>query len=379
MQSKKIVITGGHLAPALAVISELQKRSLPAGRQGDWEIYYLGRKTAMEESNTSSVESRVIPTLGVEFIPISTGRLQRRFTRYTIPSLLRIPLGFFQALVQLRRIKPDVICSFGGYVSVPVVVVGKLLRIPILTHEQTVVFGLASKINSFFADKVAVSFKESLAHFPKSKVVLTGNPIREEIFQFQKPSWFQPPVSNFQFRTIYITGGNQGSSVINSAVLEILPKLLEKFIVIHQCGDFDYGFVDETTATLGQRLKERYFLSNFVSHDEIGWVLSSANLIISRAGINTVCEIAILGRPAIFIPIPWSFQDEQAKNAKMLVEAGIAEILPQSQLSGKTLLEKISQMMENLEKYQKNAQKAKSLITLDGGKRLVDEIVSLKR
>lgn len=378
MQSKKIVITGGHLAPALAVITELQKR-------GGWEIYYLGRKTAMEESNTSSVESRVIPTLGVEFIPISTGRLQRRFTRYTIPSLLRIPLGFFQALMQLRRIKPDVICSFGGYVSVPIVVVGKLLRIPILTHEQTVVFGLASKIDSFFADKVAVSFKESLTHFPKSKVVLTGNPIREEIFKMEngkcpaEQDLAPPEKMENGLPIIYITGGGQGARVINEAVLAILPQLLEKYIVIHQCGDLDYENIQHTTNNIESTLRNRYFLVSYIDSKDIGWVFNKSSLIVSRAGANTICEIAALGKPALFIPIPWSYQDEQTKNAQMLVGAGTAEILPQTQLTGKTLLTEISQMMENLEKYQKNAQKAKSLITLDGGKKLVDEIVYLKR
>lgn len=362
--SKKIVITGGHLAPAMAVIEELRKR-------GGWEIYYLGRKYAMEGEKILSEESKIIPNLGVKFIPVAAGRLQRRFTSWTIPSLLRVPVGFFQSLIFLWRIKPKVICSFGGYVSVPVVVAGWLLRIPILTHEQTVVFGLASKMNSFFANKVAVSFPQSLSYFPKDKVILTGNPLRKEIFEIIKPSWF-PVDQSSSYPIIYITGGNQGSHVINMAVVEILPKLLEKYIVIHQTGEKDYQ-------QMANKSQERYLVVPYVGPEEIGWVLNKASLIVSRAGANTVCEIAALGKPALFIPIPWSYQDEQTKNAQMLVESGIAEILPQSELSGASLFAKISKMAGNLDNYQRNVAQAKKLVELDAAQKIVEQIYVLEK
>ena len=373
-KKNKIVITGGHLAPALAVISELQKR-------GGWEIYYLSRKYAMEGTKVPAAESKVIPQMGVEYIDFNPGRLQRRFTRYTIPSLLRVPLGFAQALIIILKIKPDVICSFGGYVSVPVVLAGWLLRVPILTHEQTIVFGLASKINALFATKIAVSFPESLKHFPKNKVVLTGNPIREEIFKIKKSPQFPISIRQLadQFPIIYITGGSQGAHVINLAVLEILPQLLENYTVIHQCGDLDFEFISHQSSTINHQLREHYFLASYVGSEEIGWVLNKASLIISRAGANTICEIASLGKPAIFIPIPWSYQDEQTKNAQVLVEVGMAEILPQDQLTGERLLGMIVQMTTDLDKYQKNEAKAKALVKLDAAQKLVDEIENLTR
>lgn len=363
---KRIVITGGHLAPALAVIEELKNNK-------DWEIFYLGRKYSFEGEKVSSVESKIIPSLGVKFIPITTGRLQRRFSRYTIPSLLKIPIGFFQSFCYLLKIRPKAICSFGGYISVPVVFAGWILRIPILTHEQTTVFGLASKINSIFATKIAVSFPESLKYFPKNKVVLTGNPIRGEIFKVERAKW---EVESGKPIT-YVTGGNQGAKIINRAVLEILPKLLEKYTVIHQCGDLDYKDLKFEIENLKLEQRENYILIPYVGPEDIGWVLNNADLIISRAGANIVSELAALGKPALFIPIPWSYADEQTKNAQMLVEAGTGEILPQDELSGETLLTKIETMMTNLEKYKKNASRAKALVRLDATQKIIQGINEL--
>lgn len=364
-QKTKIVITGGHLAPAMAVISELEQRE-------DWEIYFIGRKHTIEGDKTPSVESKIIPQLGIKFFSISTGRLQRRFTRYTIPSLLKIPLGFFQSLWLLLKIRPHLICSFGGYVSVPVVMAAWLFRIRILTHEQTVVFGLASKINSVFADKIAVSFPESIKYFSKKKMVLTGNPIREEIFKTKKPGWF-PNTQSISRPLLYVTGGNQGSHLLNKTVSEILPELLRYYTVIHQAGARDYDLLKK------QSNNEHYSLLSYIHPEEVGWVLNKADLIISRSGANTVCEIAALGKPAIFIPIPWSYQNEQMKNAQMLVEAGTSEILLQSELNGSNLLAKIKQMTDNLEQYQKHSFEAKKIIRLDAVDNIVKELYALAK
>ncbi|PIU03153.1 hypothetical protein COT44_04640 [Candidatus Shapirobacteria bacterium CG08_land_8_20_14_0_20_39_18] len=358
---KKIVITGGHLTPAQAVISELKKG-------GGWEIYYFGRKHSLEGDKTASVESKVIPELGATFISITTGRLQRQFSRYTIPSLLRIPLGLIQSFYWLWKIKPNVVCSFGGYVSVPVVFSAWILRIPILTHEQTITFGLSSKINSLFVNKIAVSFSDSVKHFPADKVVLTGNPIRQEIFiRNSKFPYRVNEIRNSKLPIIYITGGNQGSRLINNAVLGCLPELLKKYAVIHQCGELDYE-------KLNKDFGPNYLLFPYINSQQIGWVMNHANLIVSRAGANTVCEVAALGKPTLFIPIPWTYQDEQTKNALMLKKIGIAEILYQKDLTSSTLLEKINKMMEKIDQYHQNGSQAKKLIKLNAAEILVNNL-----
>lgn len=359
---KKIVITGGHLTPAQAAISELKKRS-------GWEIYYFGRKYATEGEKTSSAESKIIPAMGIKFIPVSTGRLQRQFSRHTIPSLLRVPLGLVQSFYWLWQIKPNVVCSFGGYVSVPVVISAWFLRIPILTHEQTITFGLSSKINSWFVNKIAVSFPDSLNHFSKNKVVLTGNPIRDEIFE-TRDSILDTRYSN-KLPTIYITGGNQGSKIINNAVVGCLPELLKQYTVIHQCGQIDYEKLKNLKT---EKLKNNYYLFNYIEPNQIGGIMNQADLIVSRAGANTVCEVAALGKPTLFIPIPWTYQDEQTKNALMLKNIGIADILYQKDLTASSLLEKINKMMENIDQYRQNDSQAKKLIKLNAAEILVDNL-----
>ena len=176
----KILITGAHFTPAFATIEELNKYK-------DVEIVYVGRKTTLEGDNTSSVESRLLPKLGVKFITITAGRLQRTFTPFTLISLLKIPIGFIQALHIILREKPDVVLSFGGYIALPLVIVAWLFSIPIIIHEQTLISGLANRLGSFFADKIAISFPENKL-FDKAKAVLTGNPLRREILNVKNTS-----------------------------------------------------------------------------------------------------------------------------------------------------------------------------------------------
>lgn len=362
----KIVITGGHLTPAQAVIEELKKR-------GSWEIYYLGRKYSLEGQKIPSVESEIIPGLGVKFIPIPAGRLQRKFSYYTALSLLRIPFAFIYSLGLLVRIKPQVILSFGGYVSVPVVIAGWILRIPILIHEQTAISGLANQINAIFAKKILVSFPESLKHFSRQKAVLTGNPIRRAIFTCHM-SRVTCHMSSEKLPLIYITGGNQGARIINRAVVEVLAELLQKYRIIHQCGKLDYKTLQATRNTLQTRLKNHYCLTDYVKPKDIGWVFNQADLVISRAGANIITELAALAKPAILIPLPWSYKNEQEKNAQMLVKAGSAVILPQAELSGEKLRTLIEEMINNLHKYQTSARQTKELVKLEAAKAIVNQI-----
>ncbi|PIS14983.1 undecaprenyldiphospho-muramoylpentapeptide beta-N-acetylglucosaminyltransferase [Candidatus Shapirobacteria bacterium CG09_land_8_20_14_0_10_38_17] len=363
---KRIIITGAHLTPALAIISELKER-------GNWQIYYLGRKYTLEGDKTPSAESQVLPQVGIKFIPIPAGRLQRKFTRWTIPSLIRIPLGVIHSFWHLLKIRPDLVCSFGGYVSVPIVFAAWLLGIPSLTHEQTVVVGLANKINALFANKVAISFSDSAQFFPKKKVILTGNPLRQEIFKIGKPLFSLPK----NRKTIYITGGSQGASVINQAVLEALPELIKNYNIIHQCGNKEFPKIARKRKSLPVKWQQYYFLTGYVDPKDIGWVFKNAHLVISRGGANTILELAALGKPAIIIPIPWATHNEQMKNAKFLSDKGLAEILGQSKLNGQTLTQKIQKMNAHLNNYQKAGEKIKKEINRQSSQSLVNALYDL--
>lgn len=334
-QNKKVLITGGHLAPALAVIEELKVRA-------GWDVFWVGRRFAMEVGEVPSLEYEIIPSLGIPFFDLKTGRLQRHLTPQTLPSLLRVIPGFFQALKIVNQVRPDVILSFGGYISVPVVISAWLFRIPIVVHEQTTVSGLANRIIARFANKVAISFRESAKDFPKEKIILTGNPVSKSIINLNKfvPGGIDKIIS--KTKTIYITGGGQGSQTINNVIEVILPELVKKFTVIHQTGSLDYPHFREVAKKL-----KNYVVKSTVTREEVADILKKASLVISRGGANTICEIAAVGTPAIIIPIPWSERNEQGKNAQALARTGLARVISQKNLSSSLLLENINELISN--------------------------------
>lgn len=359
------------MTPALAVIEELQKR-------GGWEIIFFGRKHAAEGDKTPSIESRIVPEKGTFFVPIEAGRIQRRFTRHTIPALLKIPFGFFQAFYYLAKFRPDIILSFGGYVSVPIIIAGWILGISSVTHEQTAVKGLATKVNSLFVKKIAVSWPQTVKEFSPNKVVLTGNPIRQDIFKVREKFW---RILDFHkgLPLVFLTGGNQGFHFLNEIVKKNLPKLVEKANVFHQCGHLDalgdFEKLETAKQKLPVRIKGRYHVKKYLTTEEMGTFLNYADLVVCRAGANTVSELAALGKPALLIPIPYAA--EQIQNAQMLVGVGTAEMLFQKNLSEKTLINLINKMLEGLSFYQGNSLRAKKLIDLKASKKIVDLIVEI--
>jgi len=240
-----------------------------------------------------------------------------------------------------------------------------LFSIPIIIHEQTLITGLANKICSWFADKVAISFKESsLSRNPKA--ILTGNPIRAEIIQNGSAQNMHTSVP-----TVLITGGNQGSHVINLAVEESLDELLRITEVIHQTGDSKY----KDHERLSKLENKRYHVQKWI--ENMGDTMKKVDLVVTRAGINTLLELAYLGKPALVIPIPYLYQDEQNKNAKYFEKLGLVKILPQNKLNGENLLKEINHCLKNLDQLKKNAQKAKDIIIPDSAKRVALETILL--
>ena len=364
----KVLITGAHFTPAQAVIEELKK-------DPEVEIIYIGRKFTLEGDKSQSVESQILPKLGIKFLPLVTGRLQRVLTIHTIPSLLKIPFGFFQAFYLLLREKPDVILSFGGYVAVPVIFSGWLLSVPIIIHEQTLVSGLANTISSWFADKIAVSFPDH--QFPKTKrVVLTGNPMRQEILKISEDkleAGYKQIINRSRqahLPVILITGGNQGSHIINQAAGEVLDKLTEETFVIHQTGDSkfqDFEGLSERQKTL--KYPERY----------LGAIIKNSQLVVTRAGMNILLELAVIGTPALAIPLPYLHKNEQNINAKFFADLGLVEILPQRELSGINLLSKIKKMLKKLPELKEKAAQAQNVVVPDAAKRLALEVQVLSK
>ncbi|MBI2040290.1 UDP-N-acetylglucosamine--N-acetylmuramyl-(pentapeptide) pyrophosphoryl-undecaprenol N-acetylglucosamine transferase [Candidatus Microgenomates bacterium] len=366
----KILITGAHFTPAVALIEELNKRD-------DVDTLYVGRSTTLEGDPTPSQESKVLPQMGVKFIPIISGRLQRTFTLYTIPSLLKIPIGIIQAIFIILSKKPDLILSFGGYVGLPLVFVGWLFSIPIIVHEQTLVSGLANKISFLFADRIALSF-DGFHKLDGKQIVITGNLIRDKVLH---PNYSDLGDEYHKLFTIakkeklpvvLIMGGNQGSHTINKTVEGCLDKLTKMACVVHITGDNKFKDFERLEELQGHR----YLVKKWIG-DEYGAVLSRVDFVISRAGINTLTELAYLGKPALVIPIPYLYQDEQNKNAKYFEGLGLTKILPQAKLSKKTLIKNIKLILDQLDRLKEKAKKAKSVVTADAAKRLALEALLL--
>jgi UDP-N-acetylglucosamine--N-acetylmuramyl-(pentapeptide) pyrophosphoryl-undecaprenol N-acetylglucosamine transferase len=334
----KILLTGGHAATtALSVVEELAKRSVKV----PLELYWVGAKRAIEGKAVSTLESQVFPKHGVKSYSIIAGRLQRKFNLWTIPSLAKIPLGFLGATTLLFKIRPNIILSFGGFAAFPVVLVGWILGIPVILHEQTVTLGRANKFSIPFARKVALARKESLSHVSSPKAVVTGNPIMSQIAAIKpKDKIGNPP-------TILITGGSRGSVTINGLVEPVLGNLIKKYRLIHQTGVLDFEKFAKLKSSLPQSLKERYEVYSQIEPMKMAEVYQKVDVLVGRSGANTVSEVVSLRIPAIFIPIPFSYEDEQTKNALFAQRVGIAKIISQNDVTSGKLLKEIASCVEN--------------------------------
>lgn len=331
---KKILITGGHVTPALAVIDELIKNN--------WQIFYVGRKYALEGDKAISQEYRLIHEKNLAFLTLTSGRLQRRITPHTFFSLLKIPFGFFQSLLYILSVRPRVILSFGGYIALPIVMAGWLMGVPVVTHEQTLVPGLANKIISRFARKICVSWETTKKLFPTNKTILTGNPMRKELKQSN--TTLQIPHDR---PLLFITGGNLGAHSISVVIESALSELIKKYTVIHQCGNAqefgDFERLSQIRKSLSPLEQKRYYVFTYIDTEDLGWILQHADLLISRSGANILTEIIEWNLPAILIPLPWSGGSEQEKNAQFLVSQNAAVFLDQDDLNQERLLQVVAE------------------------------------
>lgn len=355
----KIIITGGHLSPALALIDKLKEKK-------QIQIVYIGKKYNLDSEKSLSLEYQEIKKRNLTFYHLTTARLTRFFSVNNIINLIKLPIGLIQGFYILKKEQPDLIFLFGGYISFPIAICGYLLNIPIYIHEQTINPGLANRIASFFAKKVFISFPQTATLFPRKKVILTGNLIRKEVLTVIK----KPFIIKKTKPVIYVTGGSLGSHSINILIEKILPQLLKKYIIIHQIGNVkQYNDYD--------RLKkfkcDSYYPVKHFFLEEIGYIYQMADLVIGRAGANTFFELLVLKKPAILIPLLWSAGQEQQKHAQLFKEWNLGEIFNQND-KPESLLDLINKMIKNLHFYQKNFSQLKIKFPIDAAEKIIQEI-----
>ena len=332
-KNKSIVITGGHVTPALAVI-EVLAHKIP-----EVSIVCIGRAHAFEGIHSPTNEKRLMEEKSVRFVPIEAGRVRRFFGISNLIALVKIPIGFIQAFFYLLFHKPSVILSFGGYVAVPIAVAGKLLGIPLVTHEQTASPGSGNVFLGKIADKVCVSFVDTEKFFPAGKAIMTGLPLRSSIRTISETRSVPVPEG---LPILYITGGSTGAQSLNELIFPLISKLTETFAVVHQTGIVSLKKAEELRLSLPEHRRERYVLNDFFDEQDVSYFLYHARLIIGRAGANSTAEFLRTGAPTILVPLPWSGQKEQEHNAEIARGIGPVTVVHQKSATPESLMAHIN-------------------------------------
>ena len=367
--------TGGHLIPLLGVVSELKKLSNVCNKApqpyrtmepANGAEKKLGKPEFLLITPASGFNQN-ISDAGIKIKTIKAGKLRRYFSLENIIDIFKIPVGIIQSLYHIHKFKPDMVFSKGGFASIPPVIAAWVLRVPIVTHESDIVPGLANRIIARFASKVLISFSATEKYFNKNKVILTGNPVRSDIVQGNRENALEFFKLSPDLPTILIFGGSQGAQKVNEMVLEILPKLVKRCQVIHQCGTKNYdkikSKIDIKTGVHFLKCKE--FNSNETSHyrlkpefqnryhlypylnKEMKDAYAIADVVVSRAGANSISEIAALKKPNILIPLSAAAGNHQFKNAEFFVEKGASLIINETVNSSQDLANAIFRLLSD--------------------------------
>ena len=324
---KRIILTGGgtagHVTPNIALLPKLQEMG--------FDIHYIG--------SYNGIEKELIEPFGIPYHGISSGKLRRYFSLQNFSDPFRVLKGMGEARKLIRDLKPDVIFSKGGFVSVPVVLAGKKCKVPVIIHESDMTPGLANKIAIPSATKVCCNFPETLEYLPKEKAVLSGSPIRQELLSGNKIAAMDLCGFSADKPIILVIGGSLGSVAVNNAVRAALPELLKSFQIVHLCGK---GKVDESlNNTTGYRQFEYI-------KEELRDIFAMTDIVISRAGANAICELLALRKPNLLIPLSANAsRGDQILNARSFERQGFSLVLEEEEVTKDTLLEAVQNLYDN--------------------------------
>ena len=328
---KHIVLTGGgtagHVTPNIALMGRLKEQG--------YQISYIG--------SYNGIEKTLIEELGIPYYGISSGKLRRYFDLKNFTDPFRVLKGFSEARKLLKQLKPDVVFSKGGFVTVPVVVAAGRLKIPAIIHESDMTPGLANKLCIPSAVKVCCNFPETKAHLPEGKAVVTGTPIRPELLQGDADKGRAFTGFTSEKPVIMIIGGSLGAQAVNDAVRRILPELLKDFQVVHLCGK---GKRDDSKNDLKGYVQYEYIES------ELADLFAMADIVISRAGANAICELQALKKPNLLIPLSANAsRGDQILNARSFEKQGFSMVLEEEAITDEVLLKAIHDLYDHRETY----------------------------
>lgn len=338
MSKKKIILTGGgtagHVTPNLALIPKLKELG--------YEIQYIGTQ--------EGIEKNIILGEKIKYHTISSGKLRRYFDLKNFTDPFRVLKGVWQAKDIIKKEKPDVVFSKGGFVAVPVVIGARLNKVPVIAHESDMTPGLANKLSIPYCTKICVTFPESLKNIKANKGVLTGTPIREELFKGNREEAMKICKFSEDKPVILIIGGSLGSKVINDSIRAIIDKLLLTYNIIHICGK---GNIDNNLIN-----KKGYRQFEYVK-EELPHFMNGADLVISRAGANVIFELLALKKPNLLIPLSRkSSRGDQILNAESFRKSGYSLVMQEEEITEDRLLKDINNLYRNKEKYITNMGKS---------------------
>ena len=331
---KKIVLTGGgtagHVTPNIALIPTLQ--------EAGYEVHYIG--------SYEGIEKNLISEMGIPYYGISSGKLRRYLSAKNFTDPFRVIKGFSQAKQLMKEIQPDIVFSKGGFVTVPVVKAAASRNIPVIIHESDMTPGLANKLCNKHAMKVCCNFPETVELFPKGKAMLTGSPIRKELTTGDRAIGLNLCSFTTDKPVIMIIGGSLGAQRINEAIRSILPKLLDRYQIIHVCGK---GKMDESLiGTKG------YSQFEYVK-DDLKHLFAAADIVISRAGANVICELLALRKPALLIPLSAkASRGDQILNAQSFKKQGYCDVMDEEDITDDGLYDTINAIYDKRDKYIEN-------------------------
>ncbi|MCD7884426.1 MAG: undecaprenyldiphospho-muramoylpentapeptide beta-N-acetylglucosaminyltransferase [Lachnospiraceae bacterium] len=328
---KKIVLTGGgtagHVTPNIALVPRL--------RELEYDIYYIG--------SYDGIEKKLIEQQGIPYTGISSGKLRRYFDLKNFSDPFRVAKGYFEAKKALKNLRPDIIFSKGGFVAVPVVQAAKSLHIPVIIHESDMTPGLANRLSLPAATKVCCNFPETLKNLPEGKAIVTGSPIRQELHNGNRLAGMKFCGFTAKKPVLLVIGGSLGSVAVNQAIRGILPELLKNFQVVHLCGK---GNLDESLRHTTGYIQFEYI------QEELPDLFALADVVVSRAGANAICELLDLRKPNLLIPLPAaSSRGDQILNARSFEKQGFSEVLMEDTITPELLLSRINQLYQNRQNY----------------------------
>ena len=331
------------------------------------DVLYVG--------TVGGLEADIVERAGIRFQAVQAGALRGLSPRRLVASVLALLRGCAQAFGILRAFRPDVVLATGGYASAPAVVAAWLLRCPVLIYLPDILPGLAVKVLSRFARRVAVSFEVSRSHFPAGKVVVTGYPVRRGLECGDAGAARERLGLAPDENTLLVMGGSRGAHSINEALADSLEVLLKAAQLIHVTGDLDIEWVQRRKRGLPEQVRKRYHPRGYL-HEEMLDALQAADLAVARAGAATMGEFAACGLPSVLVPYPHAVNDQEA-NADFMEQQGAAVKLPDRELAAGGLGELVVELLDNGERRRGMSQAARALARPDAAQAIARQLVEL--